>query len=47
MSNEQHSRQMEEEGIDWLYTCLSVGIIVALILASVVGHAVVSVGVVQ
>jgi len=45
MNHEQHSRQTEREGMDWLYTCLGVAVIVGLVLAATVGHAMVSAGI--
>lgn len=45
MTNPEHSKQTEQEAMDWLYVAIATAIIVALILAATVGHHVVSLGV--
>jgi len=45
MTNQEHSKQTEREALDWVYVAIATAIIVALILAAVGGHHVVSLGV--
>lgn len=45
MTNTEHSKQTEQEAVDWLYVSIATAIIVTLILAATVGHHVVSLGV--
>lgn len=45
MTPDPHTQQTESEAIDWLYCCLAGVLLGALIVASVVGHHVVSLGV--
>lgn len=45
MNNQEHSKQTEGEALDWLYVAIATAIIVTLILAAIMGHHIVSLGV--
>jgi len=45
VTNTEHSEQTEHEAVDWLYVAIATAIIVALILAAIMGHHLVSLGV--
>lgn len=45
MNNPKHSKPTEHEALDWAYVAIATAIIVALILAAIMGHHIVSLGV--